>query len=869
MGVSRRNPPPLLADKFLEFFCRKELLEEIKGDLHELYEIDWSDVPRWKCLFFYWYHVFHFLRPFTLKRKRQNSNTIMIASYIKFAFRNMRKHRLSSLVHVLSLGVGISCFMFIFIYLKQEISYDQFHKDANNIHRVAIDFITANGDRIHDATTPPALAPALKNDFPEVSSSVRLFPNWGTKFLFDVEGKKFYEEGFLRTDSTFFNIFTFKVLHGNLEFALDAPDQIVLTKSTALKYFGRTDVLGETITRELDEGQQTYRISAIIEDVPDHSHFKFTLLARITFDNLENNWGWYNYYTYIKVKSGTSMADFEPKLQPFYEEKIGPAERYNIIYSQPLTDIHLKSHLKWELEANGDITSVYILTGLAIFILLISCLNYINLTIAESLKRFKEVGVRKAFGAQKSAIIHQFIVETILVTFLSLLLGLLSAEAMFVGLGDLLGRQITLFTFGNLQIAAILALVIIIIAIVAGLYPAWHISKFQTILAVKGVVNRSGKSAIGLRRVLLVIQFAISAFLIFGTISVNRQLDHIRSVDKGFEVDQVLIVENGSSVSNQEAFKNELATISGVKSASLSTGVIGGLNWTTSVGYPTPFLMNYVAVDPDFIETLGLELVAGRNFDRSRETDRQGWTMVVNETAFKELGLDLEKDVGRQLPMVQQNDTTISDGTILGVVKDFHFTDFKLEIKPFAFFYRERPMDYYSIKLDPHNIQKSISQVEDVWHTFANNAPMEYYFLNQQFAEHHAQENRLSQILKYLTLLAFFIAFIGMFSIANLTIKDKKKEIAVRKVLGATVAGVANMVTGKFMILVLISNAIAAPASYYFMNDWLNGFVYRTQLGWEIFLVAVGSTVLVAMCIVGVQSFKAAISNPVASLRQD
>lgn len=869
MAVSKKSSPPIWADRFLGWFCRGDLLEEIKGDLHELYEIDWADEPVWKCQWYYWYHVLHFLRPFTLKRKRQNSNTVMITSYFKFAFRNMRKHRFSALVHVLSLGVGIACFLFIFIYLKQEVSYDKFHKDAGSIHRIAIDFITQTGDRIYDATTPPALAPALKSDFPEVVSSVRLFPNWGSKFLFDVEGKKFYEEGFLRTDSTFFDIFTFKSIHGNLETALDAPDQMVLTESTAIKYFGRTDVVGGTVRMSDDDESITYRISAVIEDVPANSHFKFTHLGRITFENLTGNWGWYNYYTYIKLNEGTLMSEFEPALQPFYESKLEEAERYNIIYSQPLTDIHLKSHLKWELEANGDITSVYILTGLGIFILLISCLNYVNLTIAESLKRFKEVGVRKAFGAQKKSIIQQFIVETLMITLLSFAVGLLLTEALFIGLGDLLGREITLFVPDNLQVAGLLSLVVALLAVLAGYYPALHIAKFKAILAVRGVVNRSGKSALGLRQALLVIQFAISAFMIFGTITVNRQLKHIRNVDKGFDVDQVMIIENADAIANRDAFKTELLTKVGVKSGSPSSGVVGGLNWTTSVGYPNSLLMNYLAVDPDFMETLGLELVAGRNFEASRETDRQGFNMIVNETAFKELGLDLEKDVGRTIPMYRRSDSTIVDGTILGVVKDFHFTDFKLEIKPFAFFYRERSMSYFSLKLDTQNIQETLSQIEEVWRSFSNDAPMEYFFLDQQFAEHHAEENRLSQIMRYLTLLAFFIAFIGMFSIANLTIKDKKKEIAIRKVLGASIAGITNLVTGKFLILVVISNAIAIPVSYYFMNEWLKGFAYRTDLSWETFLAAIGSTLVVAMGIVGVQSLKAALGNPITSLRQD
>jgi len=412
--------PPKSADHFLGWFCRDEMLEEIKGDLHEFYRIDRGAKSPWKANLSYWYHVLHFLRPFALKEKRHHSNNIiMYRSYIKFAWRNVLKHKASTFMNVLSLGVGIACFIFIFIYLKGELSYDKFHQDANRIYRVAIDFVDSNGRRLPDATTPPALGPAMKRDFPEVESSVRVFPNWGNKFLLGVsEDKKFYEEDLIRTDSTFFDVFSFPMLYGDPQSALENPDQMVITRSAAKKYFGRENVLGETMTLFGTENT-IFRISGILEDVPINSHFKFDFLTRITFENIEQNWGWYNYYTYIKLIPKADIATLEPKLQPFFESYLGEREYYNIIYSQPLTDIHLKSNLKWELEANGDIYNVYIFSALAIFVLVISCINYLNLTLAESLKRFKEVGVRKVFGAQKRSLIGQFTVETFLIILIS------------------------------------------------------------------------------------------------------------------------------------------------------------------------------------------------------------------------------------------------------------------------------------------------------------------------------------------------------------------------------------------------------------------------------------------------------------------
>lgn len=866
MALLKQRTPPSSADELLGWFCKDQLLEEIKGDLHELYEVDLAETPKWRANLSYWYHVLHFLRPFALKSSSQNSNTVMIRSHFKFAWRNISKHKMSAVTNIVSLAVGIACFIFIFIYLKDELSYDRFHTDSERIHRIAIDFVSANG-RIPDATTPPALAPALKRDFPEVETSVRLFPNWGRKFLFEVDGKKFYEEEYIRTDSTFFDVFDFKPLHGDVKTALDAPNQIVLTRSTAIKYFGDDDVVGKTMVLGPSD-PLVLRVSAVVEDVPDNSHFKFDMLGRITFNDIEENWGWYNFYTYIKVFPNADMAAFEAKLQPFFEGYEDPAEYYNAIYSQRLTDIHLKSNLKWELEANGNIETVYILAGLALFVLLISCLNYLNLAVAESLKRFKEVGVRKVFGAHRKSLINQFLVETMLITIISLLLGCLFAEFLFGALQDLLGKPLTLFADENMGFLLGLAGFILLMGLLAGLYPAISISRFKTALAVKGQINRSGKSALGLRKVLLIIQFSLSAFMIFGTLTVYQQSEHIRNKDKGFSTEQVLVIENGTSIDNQAPLKTELQRLSQVNDVGVASGIIGGLNWTTGVGYPEELVMNYVVIDPGFIETLDLNLIAGRNFEEERETDRQGWNMIINETALDELGLTLD-DVGKPIPLVEQNDDSVANGTIIGVVKDFHFTDFKLEIKPFAFFYRDRSLDYVSVKLNTADISETIGEIEGIWSKFTNGEPMEYFFMDQQFADIHAQENRLSKILMYLTMLAFFIAFVGMIAITRITIKDKRKEIAIRKVLGESVAGVTNLITSRFLILVIVANLVAVPVSYWLMNTWLDGFAYRTTLGLELFLVAIGSTILVATSIVGLQSVKAAVTNPVQNLRQE
>ncbi len=862
-------PPPRLADRLLLWLCKAELVEEILGDLHEYYQIELKELPRWKARLFYWYHILNFLRPFALKRNHINPNFIMMyRNHFKFAWRSLLKHQANTFMNLLTLGLGIGCFIFIFIYLKGELSYDSFHKDADRIHRVVIDIVNSKGERLPDATTPPALAPALKRDFAEVESSVRIFPTWGGKFLLGTsEEQKYYEENVIRTDSTFFDVFSFPLLYGDAETALDQPTNVLISRKMALKYFGREDVVGENLTLFGNNNRQL-QITGVLEDIPSNSHFHFDFLARIPFRNLENNWGWYNYYTYVKLAPNASIASLEPKLQGFFEGYQDDREPpYNIIYSQPLTDIYLKSNLKWELKANGDINNVYILSMLAIFVLIISCLNYLNLTVAESLKRFKEVGVRKVLGAQKQYLIGQFLAETLLITVFALGLGTLLAELMFDKMGDLLGRQVSIFDPQNLYFYLGISGIIILVGILAGLYPALHLSSFNPALAVKGLLNPSGKSALSLRRTLMVIQFSLSAFMIFCTIGVFRQLQHMKKTDKGFNAEQVMVIDNLQSVQNQQALKRDLMNIPGVNNVALSDGVVGGQNWTYQLGYPDPILVNYLVIDPEYIETMGFELVAGRNFSRERPRDTIGYNVILNETGMRDLGLSMD-DVGKEIPLIADGDS-ISRGTIVGVLKDFHFADFKMEIKPFSFFYRETEQDYVNLQVSTANLSGTLRELEKTWSTFANNAPMEYAFIDETFAELHAKESRLSSILFFLTLLALFIAFMGMFASANIAIKARKKEISIRKVLGASVSNVTYMITRNFLWLVLIANIIAIPISFFVMQRWLENFAYRTSIGYTIFLITIASTLLVAVLTVGSQSFRAALSNPVNHLKQE
>ncbi|HAA18283.1 MAG TPA: hypothetical protein DCP28_05745, partial [Cytophagales bacterium] len=771
---------------------------------------------------------------------------MLYRNYVKLGWRQVNSHRGSAALKVLSLSLGIACFLFIFIYLREELTYDTFHEDSDRIHRVVVDFVDREGNRTPDATTAPALAYALKRELPEIETAINLFPSWGFQRSMGRDAEhKFYEVGYLRADSNFFDVFTFPFLFGDPETAINDPSGMVISRSAAYKHFGRLDVLGEPMNIFSSDTTIHFTITGVMEDVPFNSHFTFDFLSRINFPNLETSWGWYNYYTYMKLREGTTIAEVEPKLQPLFarNQAEGSVNELYLCYSQPLTDIHLKSHLKWELDANGNISNAYIFGALAVFILLISCINYVNLTVGEGLKRFREVGVRKVFGAHRSTLVAQFLIETLLIMVFALLLGVGASEFLFLQLGDVLGREVTTFTSENLPAFLLLSLAVLLLGLGAGLYPALRVAGFKPALAVKGLVNTSGKSALALRQPLLVVQFALSAFMIIGTITVFRQLQHLKHTDKGLVMERMLIIENADDLPNQAATITELKRLSQVTQVGAATGIVGGINWTTSIGYPSPTLVNYISTDPETIEALELEWIAGRNFSRQVASDSSGFKLVVNETGLRELGLTLE-DVGQMRPILER-DTTLIEGMVVGVVKDFHFTDMRSEIKPFAFAFDYAPKDYLHVKLSNSELASAVEAIQTVWNEQSNGNSMEYFFLEDTYAKHFAQEERLSDILLYITGLALFIACMGMFAVANMVIKDRRREIAIRKVLGASVSQVTRLVSQRFLLLVLVANLIAIPFAYLVVQRWLAEFAYQVQIGFLLYgLAAVGTLLL-------------------------
>ncbi len=858
--------PPKLALWLLRKICNPRLKEEIEGDLIEFYAHYRATHSNLKASTLFWFHLLSFFRPYSFRKISITQNRLnMIQHYLKYAFRFQRKHPGSTFFNLLSLTLGIGCFLFIFIYIQQEMTFDTFHEDHERIHRVVVDFVN-EGERIPDATTPPALSPTLAADIPEVEYATRIFPTWGGKWLMGVnEDKKFYEEQVFRVDREFLEIFDFSILAGSKESMLNNSSNIVLTTSAAKKYFGKEDPLGQTITA-FNRGEKQYVVSGVIEDVPSYAHFTFDFLVLLDIpsQDLNTTWGWYNFYTYVKLKPGTSHASFEEKLQPLYNAHNDPGDGYqNIIYSQKLSDIHLRSALKWELGVNNNMNNIKIFIAVGLCIFIVSVINYLNLTLGSTMRRMKEVGIRKSFGAYRINLINQFSIETFIMVSISLILGVVLSEILFHLLQEIFGRRISLLNMENLPTILTLSGVVVLFGVAAGIYPALYFSS----LRVSGMFRKKSSAFLNFKNILLIVQFSISAIMIVATLVVSRQLSFFQDSDKGFIAEQVLVIENARSLGDQKVFLNQIQQKSGVSNAALSDGVLGKINWTTIVGHPERFQMSYTSVDPSFLNVLGMEIVHGRNFDGSVSSDKEGWNLIVNESGLEGFGLTKD-DVGESFVIASMEDSLVY-GRIIGVVKDFHFTDFKSEIKPFAFFYRDNPVSNVMVKIDGSNVSSTLSYIERIWDEHAVGVPFESYFLDQSFAQLHAKEAKLSQTMVLLTALSLFISFIGMLSVVNLAIRDRLKEVAVRKILGASVLEIVNLISQRFMMLVLLSNVIGIPIAYFTMEEWLSSFKYRTELSAGIFIISVTSTVIIAYLIVGYTSLKAATLKLTERLRED
>lgn len=802
----------------------------------------------------------------------------MLKSYLKIAFRKLWKNKGLSFINTFGLAAGMACSLMIFLFVQDELKYDRHYADADRIYRVVKDFINDDGSRIPDATTPGPLAIAMQHELPEVEAITRINPDWGGSIPMEYNGLKISEPKIWRADSSFFNVFPIAFVQGDAKTALLDINSVVLTQSTAKRYFGLEDPIGKIIRFD---GQENITVTAVINDIPSQAHFHFDFLMsyRRLPQNAHTSWGSYNYYTYVKVKPGTDIPAFEKKIQDLHDRNT--TEHYSAFYVQPLTDIHLTSHLKWELEPNGDKLYVYIFMVIGIFILLIAAINYINLSTAKSSLRAKETGIRKVSGALRTSLVLQFLMESIIICTLSALLAITIAWLVTPVVNELTQKQLDII--GNPIVLIYLALVTIFIGIVAGMFPALYLSSFRPVAALKGF-KLSESGALNLRKSLVVIQFTISIALIISTLIIVQQIDYLQSAKLGFDKDQTLVLQNarGLSKADRSSFLNSIKQLSGVVDAATSGTVLGqGFNTARlrAVGAQQEQQLNFSSVGFDYLDVVGIEMAEGRSFSSAFPADTMNngtlggplqqrlGGIVINERAVKEFGLG-SPAVGKRLEWHTDADT-VYYVEIIGVAKDFHFTSLRNEIKPYGFLMLPRGQNNFTIKLSGGDIPPTLAQLESMWKKSFPEKDFQYTFLNDTFAKMYQAESRFQKVFISLVTLGIIIACLGLFALASFSAEQRIKEIGIRKVLGASVMQVMVLLSKDFLRLVVISIVLAIPAAAYAMSSWLQGFAYHVSLQWWVFAVAVVISLLIAILTISSQAFKAAVINPAKSLKAE
>jgi putative ABC transport system permease protein len=801
----------------------------------------------------------------------------MLKNHLKIAFRNIKKHKTFSAINIVGLAVGITCSILIWLFVGHERSYDRFHEKADRIFRLALR-ATLGDTKIDQTQTSSEVFRRLAAEFPEIEKGVKFYNPRRTPVIF--ENRTFYESRLYAVDAPFFEVFTFPLIDGDPQTALAEPNSMVLSKATAEKYFDTTDVLGNTIRADFSNstGSAIFHVTGVSENVPDNSHFHFDILvSSSTFPGLinEKDWGGADFITYLLLTPGTSKDRFDEKLKEFTRRNLGGrgfdewvAEgNYWEYYLQPITEIHLNSDLKGEFEANGNRTYIVIFSVISIIILLIACINFMNLSTAKSSIRAKEVGVRKVVGSSRKELMQQFLSESILLSFISLALGLAAIQILLPAYRNFVGRNLSMPYLDNAAFIPSLLALGLVVGLISGSYPAFFLSSFPPISVFRGITGRSSGSSL-LRNILVVFQFAIAIFLIAGTLVVFQQLKFFQNKRLGFEKEQVLVVRNPGSLGNSvSSFKDTLRQNSHVSNVS-------GSNTLPSRSYrnmifiskdvANKFNLNLCVCDFDFLETLKLEMADGRFFSREFSTDTQA--VILNERAVNALGW--EDPIGKNFWS-----PGVGKLSIIGVIKDYHYESLHQEIRPLALLLAagnlQNEQNYISVRLSTENVFDTVLHIENTWKTFAPGDPFEYSFLDQDYDNLYTNEKQIRSLFSVFSFLAIFISCLGLFGLASFMADLKTKEIGVRKVLGATVPNIVLHLTKGFTKGIVLANIIAWPLAYFAMNGWLQQFAYRIGIGLWVFALSGILALGIAFFTVSYHTIKAATANPVDSLRYE
>jgi putative ABC transport system permease protein len=797
----------------------------------------------------------------------------MLKNYFKTAIRNLFRNKTYAIINISGIAIGLTAFWLITLYIADEFSYDRYHQKADRIYRVAQHTKWEGGD-IHQASTSAPFAPALKTEYPEIQEAARIVREGGG--IISYNNKAINADDILFADANVFKIFTYSFLHGDANTALSKPEAIVLTESLAKKLF---DDPGKAINQTIFfENNYPNLVTGIIKDIPENSHIRFSGLRSLP-EKYSGEWQNFNVYTYLLLANGTDYKKLEAKLPQFAAktiQKIMGVDDYRMEL-QPLASIHLHSNLQVEISANSSMSRVYIFIGIAALILIIAIINYMNLSTARSSIRVKEVGVRKVLGSGKRELIALFITEALVMIFLAALIAFFMVTVLLPFFNTLANKNLTVWRFGAWYTILALAGFALLIGILSGSYPAFFLSRFKTIPALKGQLGDLSNSIL-FRKSLVVFQFVVTVVMIVGSLVIYRQLQYTTQKDLGFNKDQLLTfhIHDRSVRSKVAAIKSQLLQNPLIQNVTAAGNPIGN-NDLGSHGFvfektdgsfsSSTKLAQELMVDADYIPTLDIKLQQGRNFSNAIEADKYG-AALVNQTLMTELGW---KDALGKRVRFKYGKGETGERTVVGVVKDFHTYSLQHKVEPMVLMMPAAASmeDNIYVKINTSKTTEALAFIEKVYKQFDKNNPVEFHFLDQNFAQQYATEQKQEQLALIFTILAVFIACLGLFGLAAFTAQQRVKEIGIRKVLGATVASVTVMLGKDFIKLICISILIATPIAWYSMNKWLEDFAYRINISWWVFIVAGMIAAFIALLTVSFQAVKAAVKNPVQSLRTE
>lgn len=836
-----------------------ELFREIAEDKGYRFACIWYWVQTLAAIPLYFYHVIFW-------------SMVMWKNYLVSALRNLGKNKGFSFINIAGLAVGMACCLLILLYIQDELSYDRYHENADRIYRATREWFNSDGTTsLHLGMVAPPFKDLLVTDFGEIEEAVRLLAIGGMVVSFG--DKSFREDRFFFAEQNVFKIFSFPMIAGNPETALRDPGTVVITRSFARKYFGDGDPMGNVLDLDVLGIKASLMVTGVTEDVPENAHFHYDMLGSFkTYEAIGtdlDSFGSNNYATYLLMPEGYDIRKLQAAMPEFIDRHMGQdMHTRTMLHFQMVTDIHLHSHLDSELEPNSDIKYIYIFGAIAFFVLLIACINFMNLATARSAGRAREVGLRKVIGAARSQLISQFLGETVLIAVLALAAAIILVLLALPWFRDFTGKSLALTAGNSLFIIGSMVGITLFVGFIAGSYPALYLSSFRPALVLRGMLGAGGRST-RFRTVLVVMQFAVSIALIVCMSIVYEQLDYVRNKRLGFDEERIVMIRGTDEmIRRHDAIRDRLMAHPVVVNVAASKRVPSGRLLDSSgsrifregTAESVEFRIAFIPVAFDFFSTYRMEIAAGRDFSREFPSDSTH-AFILNETAVRGIGWTPEEAVNQEFGYGNRR------GTIIGVVKDFHFESMHQPISPIVFFIRESNINTFSIRLAPRDIPGALAFLEGVWREYMPKYPFEYAFIDERFDRQYRAEEKLGRLFGYFSVLAVVIACLGLFGLASYTAERRRKEIGVRKVLGASVSSIVRLLAFEFGRLVLIANIIAWPVAYFAMERWLRDFAYRTDIGLTSFVAAAAAALVIALATVSFQAVKAAVADPVDAIK--